>query len=794
MGQWDVRLISASYRREDDHLVIEMFGKTPDGRSITVRYAGFEPYFHVVEPTEKAIKTLKEDSRVKRVEPVRLFHHGKEHDCIEVVVQFPWLVPDLRDRLKKDFEVLAADIPFHHRFIYDKDIKSCIRVFGEEIEGEYTTDISVNMDSFEDITPFIPDLKILAFDIEASIKEDRVLTICYVVREGDELREGKPLFGEEQELIEQFNDVIREEDPDVITGYNIDNYDIPTLRERAEAVGANALRWGRDLSEPKHVMGRFWRLNGRVVADAWWAAKMELRPKQETLNHVAKLVLDEEKMDVDPKRIDQEWKENKDKVMEYCSKDAELSLRILEEVGTLRKDMDLATVSKLPVDDVHTSGSSQLIDSILIREADRKRVGVPLTSGYSRGKPIEGGYVHTIEPGLYHWVCVLDFKSMYPSLIISKNICFTTLDDDGEIESPVGARFLGRGEKEGLLPTILENLMEERDRVKKERDRADDEEEYRYYDGLQNALKILMNSFYGVFASSFYRFTDKSIGSSITAFARETVKDIIEKLEKEDITVIYSDTDSLFVQSPYDEIEKTIEFGQEIADRFSEEGALLEFEKVFKSLFSHGKKKRYVGKAVWPEEDFLIRGYEVRRTDSFDLQSEVLTTVFERILSDDTEGAVELAREKVRETLEGEVPPERLVISRTCKNFSYYQNPDAQSNVQAARKMMDLGYEFIPGMKVSWIVTNNKKTPQEVEPYISGREFDSEPDYKYYAQRLAQTVARVTEVFGWDEKSLMMGSQQFTLFDDTFNEEAEEKREKKGVKKTEETLTLEDFM
>jgi DNA polymerase, archaea type len=789
----EVRLLGATYRREEGNdLVIELFGKTREGKSITIRHRGFEPYFHVLELTSQVKAELEKDPNVRRVEDIRLLYQGKERPATRVVVTFPWLVPDFRKRLKEEFVVLAADIPFHHRFIYDMDMGSCIRAIGREVEGPYHTDIVMEMERFENIEPFNPELKVLAFDIETSIKSGSIYTICYVVKEKGRMWPGEPIYGEEAEIIETFSRALIEEDPDVITGYNIDNYDIPTIMERGKALGKEELHWGRDGTGPRSIMNRFWRLNGRLVADAWWAAKMELRPKQETLNHVAKLVLGEEKLDVDPRHMDQEWERDREKVMRYCTKDADLSLRILESVDTVRKDMDLAAVSKLPVEDVLTSGNSQLIDSILIREADRERIAVPLTSRYDRSDAIEGGYVHTIEPGLYHWVDVLDFKSMYPSLIIAKNICFTTLNEKGEIVSPSGSRFLSKEQREGLLPRILKRLMEERDETKRRMREARTPEEQRYYDGLQQAIKILMNAVYGVFASSFYRFTDKAIGSSITAFARETVKRIISDLEKEGHTVIYSDTDSLFVQSPEHELKGAIQFGMEMAKRFSREGALLEFEKVLEPLFSHGKKKRYVGKVVWPEEQMLIRGYEVRRTDSFDLQSEVLREVFENILDEKTEEAVTLARQRVKETMEGNVPVDKLVISRTVKQFSFYKDPDTQANVQAAKKMIDLGYEFIPGMKVSWVVTDSRKTPQEVEPYISGRDFEAIPDYRYYAERVAQTVARATEVFGWDEKSLMMGSQQSTLFDGSFGGRSE--RQKREVRRTERNLSLEDFM
>ncbi|MGE4274932.1 MAG: DNA-directed DNA polymerase [Candidatus Methanomethylophilaceae archaeon] len=796
MGDWDVRLLSAYYRPEGDEVVIELFGKTRDGQSITIIDRGFHPYFHVVEPGSDIEEALKEDPEVLSLEHDQLYDRGEDREVLKVTIRFPWKVPDYRNRWKKKYRIVAADIPFHHRYIYDHDIHSCIRVYGSTVQADYATDLTVEMTAFENIDSFDPGLKVLSFDLENSIKNDTIYTICYTIGENGTLRPGDPIHGPEKDIIERFGEVIRQEDPDVISGYNIDNYDIPKIIERAKANRIQSLRWGRDNGEPRPVMDRFWRVRGRLVVDAWWAAKKELRPKRETLNAVSILVLGEQKLDVDPRRMDQEWADNPQRVMLYCQKDAELSLRILNAVESLRKGMDLATVSKLPVEDVLTSGSSQLIDSILIREADRHKVAVPMTGKFTRSEQIEGGYVHSIDAGLYHWVCTLDFKSMYPSLIIAKNICFTTLSPQGSNISPSGARFLAKEEKEGLLPRILKDLMSERDRVKKLMRDSQNEEERRYYNGLQEAVKILMNSFYGVFASSFYRFTDKSIGSSITSYARETVKGIISELQEEGLTVIYSDTDSIFIQSPYDNLDDTVAFGQELASRFSREGGQLEFEKIMEPLFSHGKKKRYVGNVVWPHTEMLIRGYEVRRTDSFDLQSEMMTRVFELILSEKEEEAVAYVRKEIQRTLEGDVDPEMLVISRSCKEFDSYKEPDSMANVQTAKKMIAMGYEFIPGMKVSWVVTNSKRTPQEVEPFIPGRSFDAKPDYRYYAERLAHTISRVTEVFGWSEEDLMLGSQQATLFNQDFQgrapepSPAPERKETKAMKKP----SLLDFM
>lgn len=782
MGTWDVRLLSASLRTANDDLAMEVFGKTRDKKSITILFYGFNPYFYVVDPKPGLDILLKKDQGILTTEKDCLFYKGQNKDVLKIVLKDPRTISDYRNRLKNDYRLLAADIAYHNRFIYDMDMGSCIRVTGEIIEKDYATDLTIKMESFENIDSFDPGLKILSFDIENSVKHDFLFTICSVIGEDDNIRICKPISGSEKDIITEFSKLIQIEDPDVITGYNIDNYDIKKIIERAKVNNIqDEIKWGRAYDVPRIISEQFWRVKGRLIVDAWWSAKKELRPKQETLNAVAMQVLGESKLDVNPKYMDDEWKNNREKVIEYCIKDAELALRILLSIGTLRKGMDLAAVSMLPVGDVLTSGTSTLVDSILIRRADREKIGVPMTGRMSGTDQIEGGYVHTMNPGLYHWVCVLDFKSMYPSLIIAKNICFTTLSPDGEIVCPNGVRFLSKDKKVGLLPRILDELMHERDDIKSRMKKTENKIEYHYLDGLQAAVKVLMNTFYGVFASSFYRFTDKSIGASITAFARNTVKTIISDVTSEGVQVIYSDTDSVFMQSPEHTLDGSVKFGKKMAERFSVEGGTLEFEKILEPLFSHGKKKRYVGKIVWPkiEEELLVRGYEIRRSDSFDIQSDLLMELFDHILKEKNEDAITLVKRTIQRVLAGDVPTAGLVISRTCKGLNAYQNPDRMANVQAAKKMMALGYEFIPGMKVSWIVTDSSTIPQKLEPFISGVEFTAKPDYRYYAERLAQTASRITEVFGWGEKDLLLGSQQATLFDEGFERSGGTPKKKK---------------
>ncbi len=640
MASWDVRLLSATYDVRSDPVVVELYGKTREGESIVVRHHGFKPYFYMLEPPEEARRALEADSEVVEAKEEALELGGERRRLLKVTIKFPYKVPQYRERYKRWTEFYAADIPFGQRFVFDMDLGACFRVEGREVEGAERGRYAVRrvVDAAGDgaygpCEPFHPPLKILSFDVENSIRREsfgELFCIAAAVRDpaSREIRR-QPFTGSEREILLGFEEFLLAEDPDIITGYNIDNYDIPTLLKRLEANKMGEPRWGRDRSPPRTVNERFWRVTGRVVADAWWSAKVALKPKKETLAAISKLVLNEEKLDVDPLRIDEEWAADPDKVVRYCARDAELALRVLERVATIKRAMDLASVSKLPLDDVVNGRTSTLIDSILIRRADRARIAVPMTRREGRESKIEGGYVHTISPGLYHWVCVLDFKSMYPSVIISKNICFTTLHPQGEIQSPVGARFLSRGVRPGLLPSILSELMRDRAEAQRRRDEAravGDRDEEEYYNGLQDAVKTLMNSFYGVFASSFYRFTNQTIGASITAFARDSIRSVIERLEAEGLTVVYSDTDSVFFILPEGcrTLEKAVAFGRERAEEFSRGGATLEFQAIYEPMFSHGKKKRYVARCIWPREETVVRGYEIRRTDSFDLLSETM--------------------------------------------------------------------------------------------------------------------------------------------------------------------------
>ncbi len=1113
-----LRLIGASYLREQPDVVVELFGRDPEGVSYTVLYRGFKPYFYIVEPTEELLEELRRAYPQDIVEfvPRDLWHNGRVRRCVKVVMHAPWRVPELRRfAQERGFEVLAADIPFHLRFIYDLDLGAAVEVEGEDVterEGRrFTTDRVILAREIRPAEAFYPPLRIMSVDIETSVDGRRLYTIGIAYYDKGHITT-ESITGSETLMIHKFVEAVRRFDPDIITGYNIDGFDLPFLRDLASALRID-FGIGRDGSRPQRIMEMYWKLHGRAVIDVWWVVKGEIRPKRETLDYVAELLLGERKIELDRSQMDRLWEEDRERVIRYNLKDAELALKILLKLGFIKKIMDLAEVARLPFADAAPRRASTLIDSILIRRADREDIGIPMMRSEERGSRIEGAYVHEAVPGLHRKVLVMDFKSMYPSIIIKYNVCFTTLSEDGEIVSPIGVRFMSPSRRRGLVPRILEELMAKRDEIKRRMRETSDEAERVYLDGLQNAIKILMNSFYGVFASSFYRFTNQQIGASITAWGRETIKEVIRRLESMGHRVVYGDSAEgsriVIVQDPsgavkvlpicelFDELaqrykvmqsgekevvvpkeewyvlssdgrggsvwslirsvlrhsydgkmfrvvhslggtevtedhgliledgrvvdprsavgerplvarsapppsrpspsppglegegvqalvrlaalylsngtlsvarsrealcvrhgdgekvcrwarvldprarlkpgpggslrilsrrivslmvesfgrgrgkvvpewmasleddlldefwntvmeqgapeirvrdqrslatlsyiaarrgipftiarydlyytlnpgkrprggldvrvahpsccvydleteagnfldgeglmalhntdsvffipkdaermtlEELVELGNDLSRRLSEElGIVLEFEMVIDPLFTHGAKKRYVGMVVWPEKEMLVRGYETRRTDSFDLQTEALSEVFRRLLEGDIDGAVAYAREVVQKVRRGEVPVDKLVISRSVRDFSEYKNPDSLPFVQAAKKMMKRGFPFRPGSKVSWVVTNDRKQPQEVEPYIPGVEFRAKPDYAYYARRLAHTLARVTEVFGVDESSLLRGTFQARLFEGESRGKVVKEKKEKVVGRT---RKLEDF-
>ena len=861
--EWEGRMciVSGSYQSIDSpspRTVVELWCRAEEGHSVLLLVHGLRPYFdiavrgapdHEYLPDLESVREIAEVMEVS--EPVMKWtRHGVKRHW-RVYADQPYSVRRLRKKLE-DWEVTSADIPFQNRLMLDLDLGPHISARGDVLwagerapgavknisntdlqlaeetvvkeggSGIYPVDmiLSCNLGGLSRTEPFAAPFVTFSFDLETSIATNRILCAAAVIDRAGKRSEHQ-FRGEEREIMEGLTALVREQDPDFVTGYNIDNFDLPRMEERAEVISPRPkytrsplFGWGRvPMKEgegkrifPTRQQNRVWRIPGRIPMDAWWQARQTLRPQRESLRYVSQLLWPEDddmrKLDVDASKMDEEWASRPDVVMEYCVRDTHLPLDILGHLKAIARKEALASVSLTAVETAANGTTSQWIDSLVMRLADKELIAVPMTNAGPRKRDqIAGGYVHEVEPGMEPWVVVLDFKSMYPSIMISNNICSTTLvtnedDDKSHSVSPTtGTRYKSKEEMNGLVPRLLEDLMGKRDLYKRGMEEAqerNDSVEAFLLDQLQYAVKILMNSFYGVFASSFYRFTHPDLGASITEWARHNIKEIISQVEEGGNDVIYSDTDSIFVKSPVDSgaptnrsedpmiskewekaKEETLEFGDELASRFTREGAELEFETALSAFFSHGAKKRYVGRVVWPREEMLIRGYEVRRTDSFDLLSETMTEMFEMLLDGNTQGAVDMTKLAIDEIRGGDVDPSRLVISRSCKGKwnskknewdfdSVYANPDGLPYVRAAKQRIAAGLQFTPGMKVGYVITKPEGGDKKlgVKAWLVDEIGGEPPEYDtdYYAKRMAKSLGRVTEAFGQGEKELLDGA------------------------------------
>lgn len=807
--EYQIWITDITYKTEyDNRVILEVYGKTSDGRSICARTDKFHPYCYLLDPTDSDMAYLKTMPVVRRTEQTELWYEGGTHPAVQIFTKIPSHVKRVRQYFEDQGKtVVASDILFGMRFLYDMDIGPCATIIGHIVDqptkwqphSPPTTEdgtgrkLDINETQVEQVwmkeikecdpSTVKPDFKVLSLDIEQS-RDGRILCISLAwadktltIENFAGLEGSEPGNPGDRRVIGVVSSIIRDIDPDIITGYNINGYDLPTIMERCELYGIR-FEIGRDGSIPRKRIKRLkgtkgkekietWMVNGRVVVDAWEECHRNLQLKgREDLGSVAKHLGLEGKLDLDTATIDEAWEDDRDKVLKYCERDAELCLEILDKLGTVSESMALGTVSGLPLLHSTNPRNSWILDSLLIRACDREGVAVPNNKwGEGDEDKIKGATVLDMQAGRQEWVIVLDFKSMYPSIIINNNLCPTTFREtpsNDTHKTPTGAYFVSADKLKGLIPKVLIGLLsfraEVKERIPKGLTQQEEEETYEYR--LQNQCKVAANAFYGLLCSKFYRFTNKAIGGSVTAYGRRMIKELLEQVKADGYEVVGGDTDSLFLKAPYHSVDDSVVFGKKLEKRYSIGGGTVEFEKVFGVMFSHGVKKRYIGRVVWPFEQEFVRGYEMRRGDTFEYQRDTLSGLLNRILDGHPDEACDYARERILFLQRGMVDPSTLIITKGVSKPEEYVSPETMASIQAVNKLKAQGYRHVWGMKVSWIVTD-AESPQTVEPYIEGVEIV--PDWEYYAGRVADTVEDVAKVYGWDRKALFGSGKQTDL-------------------------------
>ena len=682
-----------------DEPILRLYGKTEHGETKVFFQEGFRPYFYLARPSphDRRLLTM---AGAEIGENVELEHYQEKYDCVRVYLRHPKHMPRLREKLiNRGRTVFSADILYQLRYLYDKDV-------GPFVEVEH--DKYKNVLDIERCESFDVNLDVLTFDIECSLRTKDMY--CIAAQLNDNAGVVFTNANGEARMIEDFVEYIQAVDPDVITGYNSNGFDIPVIMRKAKSLNVD-FGIGREGDEPwmredNKRRIKSWFVSGRIFVDTWQQVKQELKPIQESLGFVGELLGVGSKDNVDASRIEEEWKNRRLSVIKYCKKDVKVTYDVFmhDKIASISKAMALSIASDLPLEHSFAPVTSRIVDSLLIRRFDKKGFAVPQNTWNNKAKKIKGATVFEVfEPGIYHNVGIFDFKSMYPSVMIKNNICpttFTKSETNDSVRSPLGVYFML--DKESIVPKILKSLWEWRDETKLKIEKNGD-----YFDRLQYSIKVLMNSFYGVMASDFYRFTNPSIGGSITAFARLGIQNVNDELAARDYTVIYGDTDSVFVQLKDED-------PHVLAKELSARGLEMELEKILSTFFTHGAKKRYAAMVEWPKEEFYVKGYELKRGDSFKIQREVLEQSLRLILKDKPDDALKLVTEAVRKIKNEEIELEDLIVTKSVKSPSEYVNPDSNAGVQAAAKLQARGYPWLPGTKISWVVSNSKQTPMEV--------------------------------------------------------------------------------
>ncbi|MCS7106046.1 MAG: ribonuclease H-like domain-containing protein [Candidatus Aenigmarchaeota archaeon] len=803
--------------------VIRIFGKTKENKTVCAFYEGFLPYFYVLPKKNREnefIEFMKKTFpslliEIKEVEKFLPIGFSKNKTkMLKVTITDPSKVPEIREELnKKDFvdKIFEADILFKYRFMADFNISGMGWV---KVEGENTNTTLVKADKVVKIKKIESinertnvSLKYLSLDIEVAPgkeglpnpSKDQIIiislsffpayennnTLVLVSKPVKKFEKDVMVFSNETEMLQEFVEIVKNFDPDVIVGYNINNFDLPYILERLK-VNKITRVLGRcnqkSINSRKVGIRHRHSIFGRVVVDVYELVKEAvekglLRLKRYGLGDVAKELLKEDKVDINHSEISKFWngsEDQKHELINYARKDAELTLKILLEKDMLGKFIEISKVSGLLLQDVLDSKESARVENLLLKEFNKNDFVIPVKPSSTEVlkrmeerevKGLKGALVLDPKVGL-HTTCVayLDFRSMYPSIFISFNICPSTLvveeSESKIIKTPSGALFVREEVREGIIPKILKFLIEERDKVKKEMEKTKNENERKILDAKQYALKIMANAFYGYTGYVRARLYVLEIANAITSCGRfliEKTKNIVEN--KKGYEVVYGDTDSIMVKLQTTNLEEALRLGEELVDFINKEHegiVKMKLEGIFKTLLVL-TKKRYAGwnfeksDNEWKEK-ILMKGIETVRRDWCDLVSKTLYNVIDIILKEQNpRKALKYVREVLTKLSKNEIPVEDLVITRgITKSIKEYKG--VQPHIELVKKLRKrspaeapgigdrIGYVIIQG---SQLLSERAEDPEYVKTH------NLKIDSKYYIEsQLLPPLERVFDALG----------------------------------------------
>ncbi|MBX9714927.1 MAG: DNA polymerase II, partial [Pseudomonadaceae bacterium] len=579
------------------------------------------------------------------------------------------------------------------------------------------------------------------------------------------------------QLLERLNQWLATHDPDAIIGWNLVQFDLRVLHEHARRL-AIPLRLGRDGAEMlwrEHGSGNqhyFASAAGRLLIDGIEALREATwRFSSFSLENVAQTLLGEGKSIDNPYQrmaeIDRMFVEDKPALARYNLRDCELVTRIFAKTELLTFLLERATVTGLAVD--RSGGSVAAFTHLYLPLMHRQGFVAP-NLGERPPQASPGGFVMESQPGLYESVLVLDYKSLYPSIIRTFLIDPVGLvqglqqpDDANSVAGFLGARFSRHSH---CLPGIVARVAEGRETAKREHNQP-----------LSQALKIIMNAFYGVLGSSGCRFFDTRLASSITLRGHQIMHRTRALIEAEGYQVIYGDTDSTFVWlgREHDEADAT-RIGLALVQRVNQwwrehlhaelglDSALeLQFETHYRRFLmptirgaEEGSKKRYAGlvRRADGSQEMVYKGLETVRSDWSPLAQQFQQELYLRIFKRQPYQAY--VRDFVQRTLAGELDELLVYRKRLRRKLDDYER-NVPPHVRAARladaynDLHGRPRQYQSGGWISYVITRAGPEPLEAR---------SAPiDYEHYLTRQLQPVADAILPFVDDDFSALVGGQ-----------------------------------
>ncbi|MGM5481351.1 MAG: DNA polymerase II [Nanobdellota archaeon] len=782
---YDGFIVTSHYTVDDDGATIHLYGRLKDGSSFEVRTRK-DPYFFVKADDAKRAGELTgaayEETKLKTMD---------EKPVSQVTMSNPKDVAKTRKMLEdENIPCYEADIPFTRRYLIDEDILTQISIEGEHERGSHVDNVFIE----PKVTPIhenqpVAEPTLLSIDIETDAKATKIHSISLynkdvskvIVVENDAIRKSKSklknahIVDSEKELLRVFVDSVNGLDPDIITGWHVIDFDFNIIAKRAKKHNIN-LSIGRDTSplslriESDFLKDSSATLHGRLVLDGIHLLKSSfVKLDDYKLNTAAKEFLDDSKLIEEDDRfeiIEKYYQTKPQAFIDYNLKDSQLVYEILDASSVYTLTVQRSLLTGLHMDGVKASIAS--FDSLYLREL-RKEGYVAMSTRPRESNQGMGGFVMRSKPGIYDNILVLDFKSLYPSIMRTFNIDPLSYqgtteeldkrkvkyDDTSKyIIAPNGAVFANN---EGILPRLLARMWKERDKAKKESD-----ELARY------AIKIHMNSMYGVLASPNSRYHRRPLSNAITYFGQELIKKTAEEVEDDGYDVIYGDTDSVFVDPKMKDREKAIRVGKDVEKKlnaffkkhveneYSRTSILeLEFEKTFTKFFipsvrgesGVGAKKRYAGLKL--QEDGSTKldftGLEFVRRDWTELAKEFQMKLLDLIFAEkEVSGFV---KEFVKKLKEGEYD-NLLVYRKALRKPIEEYTKTTPPHVKAAKKLDELTSNII-----DYVITTEGPEPTEKQEHP--------PDYEHYIEKQVKPIAEsILRLEGKSFDDVMKGSEQ----------------------------------